>query len=175
MGGKSLGRITIENTGTVRVDSDNTVAIEGLDNIRTRTELVVPEPIVTDSKGRVEVAVTQPIVTQTEADLSLDVRPLSADLALDVRPLVADLCLKLDIGELPDTRIRQPYQAHFGITLFGLELLGFNFAGEAQLVVQNLPRRPHSVFGEQRIEPARRQTPVTTAPDTGGIRVRIGD
>jgi hypothetical protein len=164
MTGKSLGSVDVDVTGNLQLDSDNSVSIEGLDNIQTRSELVVSEPIVTDSKARMEVAVTEPIVTRSEADLSLD-----------VRPLVADLCLRLDIGELPDTCIRQPYQAHFGITLFGVELFGFNFSGETQLVVQNLPRRPHNVFGEQRIEPARRRAPIRAAPDAGGIRVRLGD
>jgi hypothetical protein len=164
--GKSLGSVDvdIDATGNIQMDSENSVSIEGLDNIQTRSELVFPEPIVTDSKARMEVAVTEPIVTQSQADLSLD-----------VRPLVADLCFKLDIGDLPDTCIRQPYQAHFGITLFGVELFGFNFAGETQLVVQNLPRRPHNVFGEQRIEPTRRRAPISAMPEGGGIRVRLGD
>jgi hypothetical protein len=164
MTGKSLGSVEIEATADVQLDSENSVSIEGLDNIQTRSELVVPDPIVTDSKASLELAINEPIVTQSRADLSLD-----------VRPLVADLCLRLDVGELPDTSIRQPYQAHFGITLFGVELFGFNFAGETQLVVQNLPRRPQSVFGEQRVEPARRRPPVRATPDAGGIRVRLED
>ncbi len=135
------------------IDSSNSVEIVGLDDIGMRMELVVPEPIRTE--GRNEFAITEPIRMQNEisadldVDTTMDIKPiqLSNDIDLDIRPVVMDLCFKLEFGAPPPTCIRQPYSHHFGITLFGMEVLGFNFSGESRIIVDELPKKPQVVLG----------------------------
>ena len=165
----------------IEVTSDSTMDAD------LRTELVVPQPIRTESSF----AVTEPIVTQSSNTIGLDIEPIrmenaiaitepivsenSSDISLDVKPMVADLCFKLEIGKLPDTCIRRPYQHHFGVTLFGVELLGFNFAGESQTVIENIPKKPQVVYGGQQTvahQTKRRQASVGAEPG-GGLRIRL--
>jgi hypothetical protein len=152
-----------------------------------RTELVVSQPIRTESAF----AITEPIVTQGSNAINLDIQPIrtesnfaitepivsenSSDINLDVKPLVADLCFKLEIGKLPDTCIRRPYQHHFGITLFGVELFGFNFAGEAQTVIENIPKQPQVIGGGQQTVVSHRKDKRAAyrAEPSGGLRIRL--
>lgn len=122
------------------------VEIHGLDNIHSdnKTTLVVetPEPVAsdsrvrTDSQIRTELAVTQPIVTDA-----------TTSMALDVKPLVSDTCVRLELGKVPPTRVCQPYRSHWGFTLFGIEIVGFDASGESRVVVEDLPRRPEIEWG----------------------------
>jgi hypothetical protein len=133
------------------IDSSNSIEIVGLDDIGMRMEIVVPETIRTE--GRNEFAITEPIRMENDFDASVDtsmeIKPiqLSNDIDLDIRPVVMDLCLKLEFGAPPPTSIRQPYNHHFGITLFGTEVLGFNFVGESRIIVEELPKKPQMVMG----------------------------
>jgi hypothetical protein len=133
------------------IDSSNSVEIVGLDDIGMRMEIVVPETIRTE--GRNEFAITEPIRMENDFDASIDttmeIRPIqmSNDIDLDIRPVVMDLCFKLEFGGPPPTCIRQPYNHHFGITLFGMEVLGFNFAGESRIIVEEVPKKPQMVMG----------------------------
>ena len=143
-GGGATSKVEVINSGTTNVDADSTVEIQGLDNVKltlalpqplqTRSELVVPQPFRTES--RQELAVTEPVVTDSRNTMSLDIRPVAID-----------LCSKTSLGPLPPTCIRQPYQHHFGFTLFGVEWLGMNFSGESQMIVQDLPKQPQVAWG----------------------------
>lgn len=136
------------------IDSSNSVEIVGLDDIGMRMELVLPDPIHT--VGRNEFAITEPVRMENDisADLNttMDIKPiqLSNDINMDIRPVVMDLCFKLEFGGPPPTCIRQPYNHHFGITLFGTEVLGFNFVGESRTIVEELPKKPQLVLGGSR-------------------------
>ena len=118
------------------IDSSSSIEIVGLDDIGMSMEIVVPQPIRTE--GSNTFAITEPIRMENDisADMDvntvMDIKPiqLSNDIDLDIRPLVMDLCFKLEFGGIPPTSIRRPYNHHFGITLFGTEVLGFNFVGE---------------------------------------------
>jgi hypothetical protein len=124
-----------------------------------RQELVLPQPFKTEGKteSRNELAITQPIVTDSRNSLSLDVKPIAVD-----------LCMKMSMGSIPPVCIRQPYHHHFGITMFGVEVLGFTFSGESQTIIQDLPPRPQLEW-----RPARSIEP---QPRSGsGLRVRLGD
>ena len=165
----------------IEVDSDSTIDAD------FRTELVVPQPIRTESSF----AVTEPIVTQSSNSIGLDIKPIrtesaiaitepivsenSSNISLDVKPLVADLCFKLEVGKLPDTCIRQPYQHHFGVTIFGIELFGFNFAGESQTVIENIPKKPQVVWGMQQTvaHQTKRKHASVSAEPRGGLRIRL--
>jgi hypothetical protein len=94
-------------------------------------------------------------------------------MGLDIRPMVMDFCFKFEFGRLPSTCIRQPYQHHFGITLFGVELLGFNLAGETRIMIEDAPKQPQVAWGgEDRRQPSsERRTPPQVEP--GGVRIRL--
>ena len=117
----STSTVNVTNSGTTTVD------VLGLDNIDVRTELVLPQPFMAEqvldlrlpqplrTENRSEIAVTEPVVTDNRSRMELD-----------VKPLVVDLCLNLNIGKPPEMCIRQPHNVHFGFTLFGMEIFGFN-------------------------------------------------
>jgi hypothetical protein len=143
-----------------------------------RMEIVVPEPIRTE--GHNEFAITEPIRMENDisADLNttMDIKPiqLSNDIDLDIRPVVMDLCFKLEFGGPPPTCIRQPYNHHFGITLFGMEVLGFNFAGESRIIVDELPKKPQVVLGGSRgAKHASGGHPEEKSGSEDGIRIRF--
>jgi hypothetical protein len=183
-GGGASSTIEVINSGTTNVDADSTVEIQGLDNIKltldlpqpfetsSRTELVLPQPLRTES--RQELAVTEPIVTDSRSAMSLDIRPMTVD-----------LCLNVNMGPPAPTCIRQPYHHHFGLTLFGIELMGLNFSGESQTIVQDVPKQPQVAWGSP--EPAHHhahkpagyraapaQPPAGPAEPRAGLRIRLG-
>lgn len=160
-----------------------TVTLQGLDNVNstitlstpqplkseTKSELVIPLPIQTDSKT--ELIISEPIRTESKAEF-------------DVKPLVFDQCLTIRLEPLPDTCIRQPYQQHIGITFFGIEVLGLNLVGENRIIVEEPTKKPHVVWGGERIphQEARRsgvqQTALTNPQPSGtgrGLRIRLGE
>ena len=170
MGGKG----GVEGNINDGIDVDNTidVTISVPDPIETSSSssFVIPEPIEmantidvrplsTDSK----IAITEPIVSQN-----------TSNIGLDVRPMVVDLCFKLDFGEFPPTCIRQPYQHHFGVTFMGMELFGFNFAGESQIIIENIPKKPRVLPGQHHVA-AKHNNRTQPKRDAGrGLRIRLG-
>lgn len=91
-----------------------------------------------------------------------------SDARIDVKPLQADLCLTLGIGRVPSVCISKPYHHHFGVTLFGVEVLGMNFSGEDQTMIEDLSSRPQVILGPEH--------PVSHGHDAdrGGIGIRLG-
>ena len=163
----------------IEVSSDSTVDAD------FRTELVIPEPIRTESENRL--IIPEPI----ETNIGLDVKPLrtestfaitepivsenTSNIGLDIKPMTVDLCFKFDFGELPATCIRQPYQHHFGVTLFGIEIFGFNFTGESQTVIESIPKRPQVAWGGyQMVRQQVRSEQSTVQPSSsGGLRIKL--
>src|SRR5579859_896140 len=181
-GGGGIITINVNNSGTTNVDSDSTVEIKGLDNIKTAIDLKLPQPFKTDTtvdlklpqpfktESRQELAITQPIVTDSNSKSAM---------SLDIRPMTVDLCVNITLGPPPPMCIRQPYHNHFGFTLFGQEVFGFNISGESQIIIQDLPKPPQVAWGgEERAErPA--ATAVNRAAAGGqearsGLRIRVG-
>jgi hypothetical protein len=138
------------------------------DPLHTKMEMILPQPLKTDM--RTEMAVTQPIVTQ-----------MSMDMAMDVKPVVLDLCLNLNIGRLPRTCIRRSYDRHLGLTMFGVEMIGFNRSGESQVVVDDLPSRAHvepagaptSGHHHQHASEKEHRSGVVGRSGEGGLRIRL--
>jgi hypothetical protein len=178
---------TINLGGTTNVDSDSTVTIEGLDNIKAALTLGTAQPFRTESKQ--ELAFPQPLRTESKQELVLP-QPLRTDsnlktdsnlntnsgITVDVKPLVVDLCLNLSQGPVQPTCIRQPYQHHFGVTLFGIELWGFNFSGESQTIIQGLTTKPQVAWGgeESRDQPgASTRPPPQVSRPASGLRIRL--
>jgi hypothetical protein len=175
MGGKdvdvNLDNIKVDITSDSNIDADidsdtktdikseSNIDID-LDGSNLRTELVLPQPFRTESNF----AITEPIVMENRSDIGLD-----------VRPMVMDFCFKFEFGDLPSTCIRQPYQHHFGITLFGIEILGFNLAGESRILIEDVVKKPQVVWGGGHDEgrPSKRR-PARQAESDSGLSIRLG-
>jgi hypothetical protein len=167
-GGGSTSTVNVNN-GPINVDSDSTVDVNGLDNIKVSAKV---EPLQVTSKQ--DLAITQPIVTQSRVDSKADVTSDSKNaLAVDLKPVVLDVC-STTTTRLPHGQISQPFNLHFGLTWFGMEFFGFNFGGESRTIMQDLPRKPSVDW------PAQRNSASSAAPcaepsekTSGGLRVRI--
>lgn len=135
--------------------------------LATTTEVTFPLPITTNTD--IDLAVTQPI--NTNSDISSK---------LDVEPVQVDLCIDVGLSKLPNARISQPYESHFGVTVLGAELVGFNWSGESNTIIDDLPNRPHVEPGGQPTRrhvtaPRRtfeRSAAVKRGPD-GGLHIRL--
>lgn len=153
--------IDADITADVKADLNSQSDIK-IDTSNIRTELVLPQPFRTES----QFAITEPIVTQS-----------TTDIGLDIRPMVMDFCFKFEFGKFPPTCIRLPYQHHFGITLFGLEVLGFNFAGESRIMIDEVQKQPQVVWGGEGAAPGKgeRKAERRAAEETSeGLRIRLG-
>ncbi len=151
-GGGSSSKVEVINSGTTNVNSSSIVDIVGLDDINMRTELVVPDPIRTENLSRNEIAVVEPVTIRSDSNSRTELaitEPIVTDstnrMALDIRPLVVDSCMRIEFGAIPPMHIHQPYYRHFGITLFGMEILGFNMSGEEQFIVTAPSEKPRVV------------------------------
>lgn len=172
MGGK--GGVEGNINDGIEVDNTLDLTISVPDPIVTQStnSFIVPQPI--EMANTLEVrpvnlttesrfAVTEPIVSQN-----------TSNIGLDVRPMVMDLCFRLEFGDFPPTCIRQPYRHHFGITFFGMEILGFNFAGESQTIIENIARKPHVVPGQHRLAEKRGKKSQRVQKDArSGLRIRL--
>lgn len=86
---------------------------------------------------------------------------------VDFKPLQVDLCLKLGLDRLPSTGICRDGRRHFGITLLGVEVIGFNYDMDSKTVIEDLANRPFVVGGRRPDH-----HPGIGAP---GIRIHVGD
>ena len=150
------------------------VEIKGLDNTKSTIRLETPQPVKGESKA--ELVISQPIKLESKGELVIP-QPirLEGSAEVDIKPLVLDQCLNIRLGPLPPTCIRLPYQQHVGLTVFGVEIIGFNFAGESQVLVGDPPSKPHIAWGgEQALSPAPTAPISTPAESVGGLRIRLG-
>jgi hypothetical protein len=175
-GGGGTSTVNVNNMGTTTMD------IVGLDD--QKVELVLPQPFVSESKT--ELVLPQPLKSESRTELSIP-EPIRTEgkneMALDIRPLVMDMCVNINMGPMPETCIRQPYNHHFGLTLFGLEIMGFNISGESQIIIQDLPKQPQVAWGGQAASTVTREVhkhrPSSSSrgsqrAESGGLRIRIG-
>jgi hypothetical protein len=157
-------KLTLSVPEEIKTKSTNVFSVPEEIKTRATNELIVSKPIVTQSTSRNEIAVTEPIRTQADSTIGLD-----------VRPLVMDLCFKVEFGRPPPTCIRKPYHHHFGITLFGLEVLGFDFSGESRTIIGELPHTPQVAWGgEQPVSPPGGKRPKPHTEPGGDVRIRVG-
>ena len=173
-GGGSSGSETVTVTST----DTGTVDIIGLDDVSVT--LSVPDPITTNSTYTTTSTLLVPdpikndIATKSDigvkSDLTLDIKPL--DMTVDVKPVVLDLCYTVNVGRIPETRIRNPYRHHIGLTLFGTEVLGMTFEGEQDTVIEDLHRQPMVVEGREYFEHEHRGD--FRRDDGDGLHIRVG-
>jgi len=172
-GGKGGASSTVTvNNGPVTVDSDSTVEIVGLNDIKV-TARIDPSPLRTESKQ--EILLPQPLRTETRLDSKSESDSRNA-LSVDLKPVVMDVCLNSS-SSLPKGEICQPYNFHLGLTWFGMEFFGLNFAGESRTVLQDLPKKPAIEWPAQQNSAASSApspaAAASTATGGGGLRVRI--
>jgi len=177
MGGKGSSSSTVTvNNGPISVDSDSTVDIQGLNDIKVdanvhplqlREELVFPDPIKTDSTIDSKSDIT------THSDVTSDSKNA---LSIDLKPVALDVCATTST-KLPHGEISQPFNIHFGLTWFGVEFFGFNYAGESRTILRDLPKKPAIDWPAQQNTPrtAPSTVPCEDAPAAGarGLRIRI--
>ena len=164
------------------------ITINGLDDINIDLDMAIIDPIVTQSTATfnstngLSLSVPDPIRLETtlrsDSTINSDstVRAeTNSGIALDIRPLTLDVCMKVEFGRLPPTCIRQPYKHHFGITMFGVEMLGFNFVGESRVVIEDVQSPPHVVWGgEEAVSHSHRHTGHHQSHvDDAGLRIRL--
>jgi hypothetical protein len=123
---------TSNSTNTADIDSTSNASLQivGLDNIKVHTDAA------SDSKNDVRLAITEPIVTDSTAKMEMDIKPLEAQ-----------FCLKVGIERLPSTKICNPVEKHFALTLLGKEVIGFNYSEEKRTVIEDLGHRPLVISG----------------------------
>jgi hypothetical protein len=93
---------------------------------------------------------------------------------MDVKPLQAELCLKVGIERLPSTKICSPMERHFGLTLFGQEVLGFNYSEEKKTIVEDLGNRPFVIpTGSAHHSSGHHGN--ARKHDHGGVRIRLAE
>jgi hypothetical protein len=145
----------LNSSSDIDVTSNSNIKVDTSD---IRTELVLPQPLKTESRF----AITEPIVSQS-----------SSDIGLDIRPMVMDFCFKFEFGKLPPACIRKPYQHHFGITLFGMEILGFNLSGESRVIIGEVQKQPQVAWGGEGRGSSKGDHPSKSHAGHDSLRIRL--
>jgi hypothetical protein len=160
----------------ISVNTDTTtVEVKGLDD--AHLTFATPQPLKADVKAEIkgDLSLQQTLKSDNRNELIIP-QPIKTESAakLDVQPLAVDQCMRISFGPLPPTCVRQPYQQHFGFTIFGVEIFGFNLEGEGKVLISDLPPKPHVVCGEQppHQHSAKDAGGVETTPDDG-LRIRL--
>jgi len=84
-----------------------------------------------------DITLHTPDVLRTRSDINADSR-----MAVDLKPVVVDMCTTVNFGRVPEICVRQPYEARYCITLFGTEIMAFEFRGENRTYTENMPGAP---------------------------------
>jgi hypothetical protein len=161
--------INVNNSGTTKVE------MLGMDN----QKMTISVPDVVKSENKTILSVPDVVKSETKTTLSIPDTVKSEarnDLNLDIRPMVTDTCLTLKTAPFPETLIRQPYTFHFGLTLYGTEIMAMDFSGESQVIIENLPKKPAVAWGgEQAIEHGSPEPHGHhQGGESGGLRIRLG-
>ena len=167
-GGSSSSTVTVNN-GPITVDSDSTVDIVGLDDISADVSADLDiKPIRTDS--RQEFVLPQPLKSESRAEVDSNNR---SDLSVDLKPIALDICTT-NSTRLPHGQISQPFNLHFGLTWFGLEVLGFNFGGESRTISEDLPKKPAVDWpAQQNSKPQPSYPDSANGAKENGLRIKI--
>ncbi|HEX7139681.1 MAG TPA: hypothetical protein VF219_17645 [Vicinamibacterales bacterium] len=155
-GGSTTSTVNVNN-GPINVDSDSTVEVKGLDNIKVDATVHTPDTLKSDATMHTPDTFKSDITTHS--DIKSDSDSNSA-LSVDLKPVVLDVC-STSSTKLPHGEISQPFHVHFGLTWFGTEFFGFNLGGESRMILQDLPKKPA-------IEWPAQQNAVPQTSSTGG-------
>ena len=129
----------------------------------TTSTLLVPDPIKNDITTKSDIGVKSDLTPGHQAtrhEPSTSSRSSSTSVTRSTS------------GGFPETRIRNPYRHHIGLTLFGTEVLGMTFEGEQDTVIEDLHRQPMVVEGSEYFEHEHRGD--CRRDDGDGLHIRVG-
>ena len=165
-GGGSSGSVEVDVNSNSQNVIDSTTALTSTSNMSADTRS--QNNIDSTANATLQLAGLDNI--RLRADTTSDNKTA---LDVDLKPLQVDLCLKVGLDRLPPTRICQPTHQRFGLSLFGVEVLGLSYSKEQDTVIEDGRQRPfvagdaaaHAVLG-----------PCASAEqDHSGVRIRLGD
>jgi hypothetical protein len=161
-GGKgSSGSATIDVTSTSNSVIDSTSDITST----STNEVTSTSTNNVDSTATANLQVLGLDNIRLKADTSADNR---TQLEMDLKPLQVDLCLKVGLDRFPSTFVCRPSMRHFGLTLFGMEVVGFNYSSEHKTIIEDMRGRAF-VAGEVAGAVDRADQP------HHGVRIRVGE
>jgi hypothetical protein len=182
VGGKGIpDEFTLHDPDEHRVDVDLTtdMKVEGGAPIKTEMTMQGGAPVKTESAltltKPVEMVTTLKGAEPIKTEVGLDIKPLRAE--LDIKPLTLDLCVNVGLNSLPPTRICRQNSTHFGFTLFGVEVVGFNYATDNRLQIEPLTPPPKVAWGGTEAIAAHSapRTPARARAENadGGLRIKL--
>jgi hypothetical protein len=134
-------------------------------DLTANTNSVVDANVVADTKSALSADTKSALSADTKSALSADTKSaLSAE--VDFKPFEFDLCVKLGLDPLPSTRICRDVSRHFGITIFGIKIIGFDYMTDTKTVIEDLGQRPFVVG---------KRSDHHHGVGVQGIRIRVGD
>jgi hypothetical protein len=98
------------------------------------------QPLSVTTNSTVAATTTSTLTTKSDLDTN---SALKAE--VDLKPLQVDLCLKLGLDRLPSTAICRDGRRHFGITLLGVEVIGFNYEMNTTTKIEDIANQPFVV------------------------------
>ena len=163
-GGKGKGS---SGSGTIDVTSTSNSVIDSTSDITStsNSQLTSNSTNNVDSTATANLQVLGLDNIRLKADTSADNR---TQLEMDLKPLQVDLCLKVGLDRFPSTFVCRPSMRHFGLTLFGMEVVGFNYSSEQKTIIEDMRGRAF-VAGEVAGAVER------TDQAHHGVRIRVGE
>ncbi len=119
-----------------------------------------------DSKANAEFKIVGLDNIRLKADSNSDSKTA---VEMDLKPLQIDFCFKVGLERFPSTKICKPVSRHFGLTVLGVEVMGFNYVDDSTTVIEDLSRQPVVVGDAAQFAPH----PHPHHPMEGGQSVRI--
>jgi hypothetical protein len=140
-GGGGGGSIEVTSTSTSMMDSDSTANITS--NSTSTNDLTSTSNSTNQIDSRSNAEMQMQIVgldnVRLKADTTADNK---TQLEMDLKPLQVDLCFKVGLERFPSTRICKPINRHFGFTVMGVEVVGFNYVADDKTVIEDLGHKP---------------------------------
>jgi hypothetical protein len=165
-GGGGSGSVDITSTSSSVIDSTSTSNLNSTSESNLVSTSTSNNQLDSTSNAALQIVGLDNI--RLKADTTADNK---TQLEMDLKPLQLDFCLKLGLERFPSTRICKPTSKHFGLTLFGVEVLGFNYQADDQTIIEDLSRHPFVVADGIEIPEHHHREPKTG----DGVRIRLGD
>jgi hypothetical protein len=165
-GGGGAIDVDVTSTSNSVMDADTTANITS----NSKTDLVSTSNTQLDSKAAAELQIAGLDNIRLKADTTADNK---TQVEMDLKPLQVDFCFKVGLERFPSTKICKPIARHFGFTMFGVEVAGFNYSSDATTIIEDLGHRPFVVsdnlhFGHKPSHPG-------GGPGAQGIKIRLKD
>lgn len=167
-GGGGSGSVDVTSNSSSVIDANTAATI----NSTSSNDITSNSTNSIDSKATAQLQVLGLDDIKLRADTKSDSR---AQLEMDLKPLQVDLCLKLGLERFPSTKICKPQRQHFAVTLFGVEVVGFNYSSEENTLIEDMAKRPFVVGGEHVCGPAFSARSAEDCEGDGGVRIHLSD